>query len=574
MGDIMNSFKLYLFCGFLSLALSGCEGFKSSSSNSEPMNSEPMSSDVAKGLAATSVPIWNNDQFAVGSFSITFDAVPLLSVANGEDSVIGLSNGVAATYTDLAAIVRFGANGIDARNGGTYQALTNAPYTAGMTYSIEMDVNVTSHTYNVYITPSGGSEIAIAQNFAFRSEQASVTNITDFAYYSDVGGVMISNVKISISLVNPIGSTSPPPTPSPTPSPINGTCGSANGISTILAPNAKLCTTGVASSVTGAGPFLWSCEGSNGGSNASCSAPLKPTPINGVCGTENGVAASNPPSANLCSSGTASTVTGTGPFAWSCAGINGGTNGSCSAPLASIPTAPMPDITSFAPASNSFISVDGSQYQVQNANQTWSINSPDTQTLRFQVNPGDVWSHDGTPGKSLTTGSYLVERSEIAGSTQFQDGTTINVSYNFMIEAGAANTDEWTILGQLHNTDIGALAPNPPFGFVLYGEQLNPFGYYLLSGKTTNTSINLGAGIPITRGQYYSIRVSVNFLNNANGFAMVWVNGVQKVNYHGPIGYGQPVYWKEGIYRQGGDSPRTNTMNLAVDYQNLVITNP
>ena len=53
------------------------------------------------------------------------------------DGLVGLSNGAAAAWTDLAAIVRFNAAGtIDARNGGAYAAAVAIPYTAGTTYHI------------------------------------------------------------------------------------------------------------------------------------------------------------------------------------------------------------------------------------------------------------------------------------------------------------------------------------------------------------------------------------------------------------------------------------------------------
>jgi hypothetical protein len=53
------------------------------------------------------------------------------------------------------------------------------------------------------------------------------------------------------------------------------------------------------------------------------------TPVNGACGPANGTTASVAPSANLCAAGTASAVTGTGPWSWQCAGSNGGTTSSC-----------------------------------------------------------------------------------------------------------------------------------------------------------------------------------------------------------------------------------------------------
>lgn len=52
---------------------------------------------------------------------------------------------------------------------------------------------------------------------------------------------------------------------------------------------------------------------------------------NGSCGPVNGQALSSVPTSNLCSVGTASAVSGTGPWSWSCTGSNGGTTASCSA---------------------------------------------------------------------------------------------------------------------------------------------------------------------------------------------------------------------------------------------------
>ena len=54
--------------------------------------------------------------------------------------------------------------------------------------------------------------------------------------------------------------------------PVNGACGSANGQSLTSTPTANLCSTGTPSAVSGSGPWTWSCAGSNGGSTASCSA--------------------------------------------------------------------------------------------------------------------------------------------------------------------------------------------------------------------------------------------------------------------------------------------------------------
>jgi trimeric autotransporter adhesin len=56
------------------------------------------------------------------------------------------------------------------------------------------------------------------------------------------------------------------------------------------------------------------------------------TPVNGVCGSATGAAANTAPTSALCSGGTATAPTGTGPWSWQCTGSNGGTTASCAAP--------------------------------------------------------------------------------------------------------------------------------------------------------------------------------------------------------------------------------------------------
>jgi hypothetical protein len=61
------------------------------------------------------------------------------------------------------------------------------------------------------------------------------------------------------------------------------------------------------------------------------------TAVNGTCGTSNNAASANAPTANLCGTGTASSVTNTGKWAWTCVGSGSGSTASCSAPLSVLP---------------------------------------------------------------------------------------------------------------------------------------------------------------------------------------------------------------------------------------------
>jgi hypothetical protein len=61
------------------------------------------------------------------------------------------------------------------------------------------------------------------------------------------------------------------------PAPVNGACGPANGTISTVAPSAGFCSAGTATAVTGTGPWAWQCTGSNGGTTSSCTV-LNPAP--------------------------------------------------------------------------------------------------------------------------------------------------------------------------------------------------------------------------------------------------------------------------------------------------------
>jgi hypothetical protein len=149
-------------------------------------------------------PTWENHPFANqnDSFTADFDAVPSQV---GSDVTIGLSTTTASSATELACIVRFNdANQIDARNGAIYAAQTVVGYAAGSNCHFRLVVNVPQHTYDVDVTPAGGSPMIIGQGYAFRSEQATVTNLANWAKYDFAGDAQVSNFTI--------GATNPPGT--------------------------------------------------------------------------------------------------------------------------------------------------------------------------------------------------------------------------------------------------------------------------------------------------------------------------------------------------------------------------
>jgi Tfp pilus assembly protein FimT len=152
---------------------------------------------------------WQNSSITSQSepFTLNFSATP---TQNDENVVMGLSNGPAAAYTDLAAIVRFNPTGqIDVRDGSNYQADATVNYTAGTTYAFTMVVDPTTQTYSVYVTPAGGSQILLAQNYAFRTEQANTTTLNNFGDYGLVGAANITNFNIDLEVVTPAALIAP-----------------------------------------------------------------------------------------------------------------------------------------------------------------------------------------------------------------------------------------------------------------------------------------------------------------------------------------------------------------------------
>src|ERR1700731_2075081 len=100
----------------------------------------------------------------------------------------------------------------------------------------------------------------------------------------------------------------------------------------------------------------------NGSTWVSSSDPRN-VPVNGACGTTNGMAVKTAPVANLCSAGTASTVSGTGPWTWSCGGSHGGTTASCSASVAAPIVVSSPNGTTI-PSATQIIDSSGNVWTV------------------------------------------------------------------------------------------------------------------------------------------------------------------------------------------------------------------
>jgi len=153
-----------------------------------------------------SSPTWQSvalPSAQTGHFTISWIATPIGGLIN---AVTGLSSGPATSYADLACIVRLNDGGfIDARNGSEYMAEQSMPYSAGTSYRVSMTVDVAARTYDVIVTPAGGSPVVIAVAYAFRSEQASVATLDHLSFFSDNGSHSLGEILLSPASGPPIG---------------------------------------------------------------------------------------------------------------------------------------------------------------------------------------------------------------------------------------------------------------------------------------------------------------------------------------------------------------------------------
>ena len=108
--------------------------------------------------------------------------------------------------------------------------------------------------------------------------------------------------------------------------PITGQCGSASGGTLTSAPSTNLCSAGNASSVSGSGPWSWTCQGINGGGNsATCTASLQTWAVTASASPAQGGTATCSPASVAHGSGATCTATASTGYqftAWTgaCAG--------------------------------------------------------------------------------------------------------------------------------------------------------------------------------------------------------------------------------------------------------------
>lgn len=190
-----------------------------------------------------------------------------------------------------------------------------------------VSVNVVQPTPGVMLSfasvslPYGGST-----TFTWSSSNASWCSVSPTGNTGLSGGgntgPLYSNTTFTLTCTGPGGSNSASRLITVAAAPpvvINGVC----------SPSHYGCGAGTTgSNVSGVTTWTWMCNGSNGGTNASCSE-LKPVPVNGVCAATH----------SNCSSGTSGGASSDASYwYWACSGLNGGTSDNSCSQMKPVPT--------------------------------------------------------------------------------------------------------------------------------------------------------------------------------------------------------------------------------------------
>jgi hypothetical protein len=144
-----------------------------------PANTSPTPTPVPGACIISNTTSWQSGNIPTqtGVSTIEFDATPV-SVGN---VVIGLSNSPATDFTSLAIPIRFFTNNqIEAMNGTLYTSTNPITYVPNTTYHFRIIFNLNIHKYSVFVKPGSGNEILLADNFAFRTDQASVSSLSNW----------------------------------------------------------------------------------------------------------------------------------------------------------------------------------------------------------------------------------------------------------------------------------------------------------------------------------------------------------------------------------------------------------
>ncbi|NOR65434.1 MAG: hypothetical protein GQ468_05390 [Candidatus Scalindua sp.] len=132
-----------------------------------------------------------------GMAELQYDIIPLSDAATG---VTGLSVGPATDFDNLAVNIQLSKTGEfkAVRSDGTalYEAENVIRFKKDERYHVRMVIDIDKHIYSAWITPPGGTEILLADNYFFRQEQIGAVGLDNFSSYATVDSFGIDKIAL------------------------------------------------------------------------------------------------------------------------------------------------------------------------------------------------------------------------------------------------------------------------------------------------------------------------------------------------------------------------------------------
>src|SRR5204863_7018866 len=108
-----------------------------------------------------------------------------------------------------------------------YYTETGIAYIPQVSYYFRFVVDPTAHTYSVFVTPAGGAEVLVANNYAFQLQQGGISSIANAAIVATSGSMSVCG----FSGAPPAVAQAATPAASATPAPpaASGACQQSTG---------------------------------------------------------------------------------------------------------------------------------------------------------------------------------------------------------------------------------------------------------------------------------------------------------------------------------------------------------
>ena len=212
------------------------------------------------------------------------------------------------------------------------------------------------------------------------------------------------------------------------------------------------------------------------------------------------------------------------------------------------PIAPFPKTGTYQTDKLGAIRVWGMQGEPQSAEKPYSI-ALEGDVLRLEARQGDRRQKPSEIKREI-------ERSEVSfPANPFAFGKTYHLVFDMLFESGEPALARNDKFFQIHNVkDRGEVDLGPAFAMQLERDRMRMVVRWDANAKSTGRGEDhwvFEDNAKIQRDRWYAFDITIRFDPFGKGLVTVRRDGVQIVNYHGPLGYNdeQPPYFKVGIYR-------------------------